>query len=56
MGDEIERLSNGDIVTGGHTVAGVVNWDFLAIKVKVLLLSILTLLSISIRRLFRLLL
>jgi len=25
--------SNGDIVTGGHTVAGVVNWDYLALKI-----------------------
>jgi len=25
--------SKGDIVTGGHTVAGVVNWDYLSIKV-----------------------
>jgi len=25
--------SNGDIVTGGHTVAGVINWDYLALKI-----------------------
>ena len=30
-----KNLSNGDIVTGGHTVAGVINWDYLALKVGI---------------------
>ena len=30
-----QNFSNGDIVTGGHTVAGVINWDYLALKVNI---------------------